>query len=211
MSQRDSRGLGEAEKPGRAASLRVNHMQPLVSPSPMTSSCFSSLSRHAGMSLVEVLVAVLLISIGLLGAAGMYTRAIQFTIDTERRQLASMVASELMETMRGDTLTVLQADGTPKADLGGYVKSAKSTVASVQPNECRPLLADPAKRLGCWAARAKKLIPELTDALVASNFSVSLDAPSGVVSVTVAWPVGKGQCPDRSGNDFCSYTLQSRL
>lgn len=155
--------------------------------------------------------AVLLVSVGLLGAAGMHVRAIQYTTDTERRQMASMVASELMETMRGDTLTVLQANGTPKADLGGYLKATGTGLDPVTATDCQPLAAVPAKRLGCWGARAKQLMPELPDALVTNNFLVSLDAASGVVSVTVAWPVKKGQCLDGTDNDFCSYTLRSRL
>jgi type IV pilus assembly protein PilV len=171
----------------------------------------SSASRQAGLSLIEVLMAVLLVSIGLLGAAGMHVRAIGFSTDTERRQMASMVASEMMETMRGDTLTALDANGAPKADLGGYAKAAGAELAAVIANDCQPLAANPAKRLGCWGARAKQLMPELPDALVASNFVVGLDAASGVISVTVAWPVKKGQCLDGTENDFCSYTLRSRL
>lgn len=111
----------------------------------------SSSFRQAGLSLIEVLMAVLLVSIGLLGAAGMHVRAIQFTTDTERRQMASMVAAELMETMRGDTLTILQANGTPKTDLGGYAKAAGAEVSAVTTSDCQPLAATPAKRLGCWA------------------------------------------------------------
>lgn len=155
--------------------------------------------------------AVLLVSIGLLGAAGMHVRAIGFTVDTERRQMASMVASELMETMRGDTLTVLEVNGAPKTDLGGYAKAAGTELAAVTGDDCQPLTAAPAKRLGCWGVRAKQLMPELGDAFVASNFVVGLDAVSGVVSVTVAWPVKKGQCLDGNDNDFCSFTLRSRL
>ena len=155
--------------------------------------------------------AVLLVSIGLLGAAGMHVRAIQFTTDTERRLMASMVASEFMETMRGDTLTVLQANGTPKTDLGGYAKAAGAEVSAVTAADCKPLAATPAKRLGCWGARAKQLMPELSDSLVTSNFVVGVDATSGVISITVAWPAKKGQCLDGTDNDFCSYTLQSRL
>lgn len=170
-----------------------------------------SSSRQAGLSLIEVLMAVLLVSIGLLGAAGMHVRAIQFTTDTERRQMASMVAAELMETMRGDTLTVLQANGTPKTDLGGYAKAAGTEVNAVTAGDCKPLAAAPAKRLGCWGVRAKQLMPELSDALFTSNFVVGLDATSGVISVIVAWPVKKGQCLDRADNDFCTYTLRSRL
>lgn len=155
--------------------------------------------------------AVLLVSVGLLGAAGMHVRAIQYSTDTERRQMASMVASELMETMRGDTLTVLQADGTPKTDLGGYAKAAGIGMEAVAATDCQPLAAAPAKRLGCWAVRAKQLMPELPDALVTSNFAVGLDAASGVISITVAWPVKKGQCLDGNDNEYCSYILRSRL
>jgi type IV pilus assembly protein PilV len=171
----------------------------------------SSSSRQTGLSLIEVLMAVLLVSIGLLGAAGMHVRAIQFTTDTERRQMASMVASELMETMRGDTLTVLQADGTPRTDLGGYAKATGVELDAVTPGDCQPLAEVPAKRLGCWVARAKQLMPELKDELVTSNFVVGVDALSGVVRVTVAWPVKKGQCLDGADNEFCSYTLRSKL
>ncbi|MGJ7527002.1 type IV pilus modification protein PilV [Variovorax sp. GB1P17] len=182
-----------------------------VGVSPMNVSRSPSSSRQAGLSLIEVLMAVLLVSIGLLGAAGMHVRAIQFTTDTERRQMASMVASELMETMRGDTLTVLQTNGTPKADLGGYAKAMGTELDAVTVNDCQPLAAIPAKRLGCWGARARQLMPELPAALVTSNFVVGLDAGNGVISVTVAWPVKKGQCLDGTDNDFCSYTLRSRL
>ncbi|WP_253278114.1 type IV pilus modification protein PilV [Variovorax paradoxus] len=184
--------------------VAANHMKNPRSPSS---------SRQAGMSLIEVLMAVLLVSIGLLGAAGMHVRAIGFTTDTERRQMASMVASELMETMRGDTLTVLQADGAPKADLGGYAKAAGTAVATVADADCKPLAEAPAKRLGCWGARARQLMPELENSLITSNFVVAVDAGTGVISVTVAWPVKKGQCLLKDGSDdlFCTYELRSKL
>ncbi|MCT8174912.1 type IV pilus modification protein PilV [Variovorax sp. CY25R-8] len=171
----------------------------------------SSSFQQSGLSLIEVLVAVLLVSIGLLGAAGMHVRAIGFTADTERRQMAAMVASELMETMRGDTLTVLDVTGTPKADLGGYLKAGGTELAVVTAADCKPLAAEPAKRLGCWGARAKQLMPELPNALITSNFIVGLTSGTGVISVTVAWPAKKGQCLDGTDNEFCSYTLRSRL
>lgn len=170
--------------------------------------------RQAGFSLIEVLVAALVVSIGLLGAAGMHMRAIEYTVDTERRQMASMVAAELMETMRGDTATALQPDGVPKADLGGYRKVAGDALPSAASTDCQPLSSAPAKRLGCWGIRAKQVIPELTDGFLTSYFAVGVDAVSGVISITVAWPVKKGQCLDKDGNDddtHCTFTLQSRL
>lgn len=170
-------------------------------------------TRQQGFSLIEVLIAALLVSIGLLGAAGMHMRAIDYTMDTERRQMASTVASELMETMRGDTTSVLLANGVPKTDLGGYKKDAGTELSTVASADCQPLAADPAKRLGCWGARAKQVIPELTDSLIKDHFAVGVDA-NNVISITVAWPVKKGQCLDKNGKDddvYCTYKLQSRL
>jgi len=173
----------------------------------------SPLVRQQGFSLIEVLIAALLVSIGLLGAAGMHMRAIDYTVDTERRQMASMVASELMETMRGDTTTVLLASGDPKADLGGYKKDVETELPIVTSADCQPLASEPAKRLGCWGLRAKQVMPELTNDFIKDHFAVGLDA-NNVISITVAWPVKKGQCLDKNGTDedvYCTYKLQSRL
>jgi type IV pilus assembly protein PilV len=169
------------------------------------------LSRQRGFSLIEVLVAVLLVSFGLLGAAGMHVRAIEYTVDTERRQMASMVAAEMMETMRGDTATVLQSDGVPKADLGGYKKDTGTALPASASTDCQPLASAPAKRLGCWGVRARQVIPELTEKMTTDRFAVGVDAASQVVTVTVAWPVKKGQCLDGNDNDYCTFTLRSRL
>lgn len=116
----------------------------------MHTQSMSKSSRVSGFGLIEVLVAVLLVSIGLLGAAGMHVRAVEYTMDTERRQMAAMVASELMETMRGDTATVLQATGVPKTDLGGYTKAKATALPTITTADCQPLASEPAKRLGCW-------------------------------------------------------------
>lgn len=167
-------------------------------------------TRQQGFSLIEVLVAALLVSIGLLGAAGMHMRAIDYTMDTERRQMAAMVASELMETMRGDTATVLLASGDPKSDLGGYKKEVTVELSATTSADCHPLVSAPAKRLGCWGARAKQVIPELTDKVMTDHFAVGADA-NNVISITVAWPVKKGQCLDGNDNDYCTFTLKSRL
>lgn len=169
--------------------------------------------RQTGVGLIEVLVALLLVAFGLLGAAGMHVRSIEYTVDTERRQMASTVATEMLEILRSDTVTALDAKGMPKSDLGGYGKAKGVALPSVSASDCQPLDATVAKRMGCWGARAKQLIPELTDELLTSQFTV--DEADGVVSVTVAWPVKKGQClsanADKSEDEFCSFRLQSRL
>lgn len=65
-----------------------------------------NISSENGFSLLEVLIAIFVVSIGLLGAAGMYTRAIAFSLDTERRQVAAMLAGEMLEIMRSDVVRI---------------------------------------------------------------------------------------------------------
>ena len=89
----------------------------------------TSRSHQRGVGMIEVLVAVLLVSFGVLGAVAMHVRAVEFTTDTQQRQMASDIASSLMETMRSDYKNTLDAKGMPRTDLGGYAKAAGTALA----------------------------------------------------------------------------------
>jgi type IV pilus assembly protein PilV len=52
-----------------------------------------------GMSLVEVLMALLLFSVALIGLVGLQARAVQISVSGENSQRASLLASELATTM----------------------------------------------------------------------------------------------------------------
>ena len=175
----------------------------------------ASWSHQRGVGMIEVLVAVLLVSFGVLGAVAMHVRDVEFTTDTQQRQMASDIASSLMETMRSDYKNTLDAKGMPRTDLGGYAKAAGTAFGAVETADCTtPDVADPAKRRNCWGLRAMQLMPSLTTNLLTQRFVVKADA-NGVVTVTVAWPVKKGQClgtnVNDSENEYCTFSLQSRL
>lgn len=55
--------------------------------------------RQAGLTLIEVLVAILIFSFGLLGFVGLQARAIQFSVGAEDSNRASMLANEMATTM----------------------------------------------------------------------------------------------------------------
>lgn len=55
--------------------------------------------RQAGMTLIEVLVAILIFSFGLLGFVGLQARAIQFSVGAEDSNRAALLASEMATTM----------------------------------------------------------------------------------------------------------------
>jgi type IV pilus assembly protein PilV len=55
-------------------------------------------SQH-GMALVESLISILIFSFGVLGLLGLEARAINFSVDSEDRNRASMFASEIASSM----------------------------------------------------------------------------------------------------------------
>lgn len=61
--------------------------------------------RQRGVALIEVLVAILIFSIGVLGLIGLQSRAIAVSMDTEDRNRASLLANELISMLwlRGTT------------------------------------------------------------------------------------------------------------
>ncbi len=64
--------------------------------------------RHArGVSLIEILVAVLILSVGVLGLAGMQVRALRTSISSEQKTQAVVLAHYLLELMRVDRTSAL--------------------------------------------------------------------------------------------------------
>lgn len=57
------------------------------------------LRPQAGFALLEVLVSLLLFSFGLLGMAGLLTRAITMSVDAEDRNRAALLANEIESSM----------------------------------------------------------------------------------------------------------------
>lgn len=57
---------------------------------------------QCGFSLIEVLVALLLVALGVLGAAALQLNALRFTQDSAYRVQASLLATDLLERMRAN-------------------------------------------------------------------------------------------------------------
>ena len=55
--------------------------------------------RQAGLTLIEVLVAILIFSFGLLGFVGLQARAIQYSVGAEDSNRAALLANEMASTM----------------------------------------------------------------------------------------------------------------
>ncbi len=90
--------------------------------------------RARGASLIEVLVAVLILSLGLLGLAGMQLRALRGSVSSVQRTQAVVLGSYMLDLLRVDRVAALRGDyntpgGTqsplcdrPSADSGRFAQ-----------------------------------------------------------------------------------------
>ena len=92
------------------------------------------LHRESGFSLIEVLVALLVLSIGLLGLAMLQVQGMRFTNDSYQRTQATLLAYDLMDRMRANKVG---------ADAGAY---CLTTAAPANP--CNTTVVPPSNTCG---------------------------------------------------------------
>jgi type IV pilus assembly protein PilV len=63
-----------------------------------------------GFSMIEVLVAIVLISFGILGLVSLQARAVQYSVSAEDSQRAALLAGDIATTMWGANSVTLDAD-----------------------------------------------------------------------------------------------------
>ncbi len=82
----------------------------------------SSPARHAsGFTLIEVLVSVLVLSIGLLGLASLQATSLRYNNDSSAQTQAAYLASDMADRMRANLSEAANYPGTPAAaDLSCY-------------------------------------------------------------------------------------------
>ena len=162
-----------------------------------------------GFSLIEVLVTLLLVSLGALGMVALQTRTIQYTQDASQRNNAIILANDLVEMMRampGDLPT-----------SSGFFK-AKGSSFTTAPEDCRPLPSAAAEQLACWAQKAGTLLPVTTEGtdLLTSDFYIcrtdttnSCTGTGTSVEIQIAWQARSGACGENS--NICYYRLRTQI
>jgi len=105
-----------------------------------------------GSSLIEVMVALFVLAIGLLGVLAMQTRSVQLNQNAYMYSQAAILANDLME--------IIQTSDAPKAIYYGYQSSPPSS-----PNDCAAAGADcdssqiAAWSYDRWAANVQQVLP----------------------------------------------------
>lgn len=152
----------------------------------------NSISRpafaQAGVTMIEVLIALLIFAIGLLGVAGMQTLALKSTNNSNIRTLVNIHAYEIAERMRANM---------PAAEDGEYdgitsVTGVTDCMPSCTPAELAALDGDE------WITNLQSDVPTAT---------ASVDYANGTATITINW-TERGLSNDTESQ---SYTLRARI
>jgi type IV pilus assembly protein PilV len=87
------------------------------------------LSRSSGFSLIEVLVAVLILGIGLLGIAGLQTAGIRYNTSAYQRYQATLLSYDILDRMRANRKQALNTTGYA-VQMGENVTSSSDCMSA---------------------------------------------------------------------------------
>lgn len=184
--------------------------------------------RNKGFGLIEVLVTLLLTTVGILGMVALQGKGIRYTQDAINRNNAASLANDLVEIMRQypDEFWVhgtqhyerLATSNALFNGSGGLVITAESC-----PTGTPQTLSQQA---ACWLQRVENTLPGAATAAVKSNFRIcpSFTLQNGAIAcaganfegstigIQLAWQVRAGECMDgNSESTVCIYHTRIEL
>jgi type IV pilus assembly protein PilV len=95
------------------------------------------MKKQSGLSLLEVLVGILVFSVGILGVVGLQARAIQLSVDAEDRTRAALLANEIVSTMWSQKTTSL-----PTATTAAWLARVQNVSVSGLPGATGTVTSD---------------------------------------------------------------------
>ena len=93
-----------------------------------------AMNQQCGFTLVEVLVSVVILSIGVLGAVGMQAASLQSNKEVRYQVIAASIARELAEKMRGNHVVATQTSSSSNPYLLDTTITGSSTFSVPSPN-----------------------------------------------------------------------------
>ncbi|RZZ85632.1 MULTISPECIES: type IV pilus modification protein PilV [Pseudoxanthomonas] len=136
------------------------------------SPCGAAGSGQQGFTLIEVMIAVLVLGVGLLGFAMLQTMNVRYTKSAQDRTVATMLAYQLIDMMRTQRSQASYYNGVTASSFSGVDGTG---------NACSWIggSATPAENIARWKCELRRAFPDGTA-------QVELQ-PNGTVTVTIDW------------------------
>ena len=126
----------------------------------------SKLRQQTGFSLLEVLIAFIILSLGLLGAVGMQAAAMQSNKETRNQTVAASLARELADKMRGNHAVAIKTTAVANPYLLSATLDNPSTATFSAPAEncfstaCSSPTAVATWDMADWQNRLQNALPD---------------------------------------------------
>ncbi len=138
-------------------------MAKVVHPSPIQT--LRSRRANMGFSMLEVLIAFLILSVGLLGAVGMQATALKSNREAKNHAVATSLARELADKMRGNHTVAIKtavADNPYLMDvtLTGTTSFAAPATGNCFTSSCGTATAVASWDVADWQARTQNALPD---------------------------------------------------
>ena len=143
-----------------------------------------------GFTLVEVLVTLVILSVGLLGIAALHTASLRNNLDSALRSQASALAADIADRMRANRNAALAPDLAYNLALGDATPTLVGT----------PTLAQ--RDLNAWRTLLAQVLPAGTGAVL-------VDPATDICLITVQWGE-RGRQGEGDGSAGANVTFQTR-
>ena len=144
---------------------------------------------ESGFSLVEVLVAMLILAIGLLGLAALQTQGVRFNNDAFIRTQGTTIAYDIIDKLRVNRNNAASYNTLAPAPPGVASWPTKNPLPTSgffswaePPYNCNPLLATVTNDLSCWLNTVELVLP-----LGQATITQQLGANSNLFNISISW------------------------
>lgn len=165
--------------------------------------------RTEGFSMIEVLIALVVVCIGVLGMAALQGKTLRYTNEAGNRNAAAMLATDLIEMMRSNRGQLIDSTGKLSTD-SAYFKTAGNEFPTTRTSACRDAngctpsqLAE--DQLAGWVQQVRRTLPIGDDDELLKNQYVicatrnptaatPCSQNGSAILIQLAW-LGKDACP----------------
>mgnify|MGYP001812358539 CR=1 FL=1 len=135
-----------------------------------------TLRKSKGFSLVEVLIALIIMSVGMLGIAGLYVQSMQAGRTSMLRHHAVTLAGDIADRIRANPLAGAAYTASPGQDNGCVGPAANCDIAQMAAHD-----------IFLWQAHANDFLPPMADGSDQVVVTLNAAALPPTFTITVRW------------------------